>query len=352
MHGCKHVIRILGCVGKPLGRRKGRLVAETLSGPDRSHEEQAALDSYSRIVTSVAAELTPKVAALNVAHRRSRGRFVVGTGSAVVFTDDGFLLTNAHVVGHSDAGTASFADGTTTPFHVIGADPLSDLAVVRADGPTPPPVRLGEADALRVGQLVVAVGNPLGLAGSVTAGVVSALGRSLPTSAGTATRVVDDVVQTDATLHPGSSGGALATADGAVVGVNTAIADVGLGLAIPVNATSRRIIAALLSTGRVRRAYLGVAGTPAPLPPALQARTGARTGLRVVEVVPASPAHRAGLRAGDLLITAQGDPVTSAQALQRLMLEDAIGRPLALTALRGEALVDVIATPTELVSDD
>jgi S1-C subfamily serine protease len=327
-------------------------VAETLSGPDRSHEEQSALDSYSRIVTSVAAELTPKVAALNVAHRRSRGRFVVGTGSAVVFTDDGFLLTNAHVVGHSDAGTASFADGTTTPFHVIGTDPLSDLAVVRADGPTPPPVRLGEADALRVGQLVVAVGNPLGLAGSVTAGVVSALGRSLPTSAGTATRVVDDVVQTDATLHPGSSGGALATADGAVVGINTAIADVGLGLAIPVNATSRRIIAALLSTGRVRRAYLGVAGTPAPLPPALQARTGARTGLRVVEVVPASPAHRAGLRAGDLLITAQGDPVTSAQALQRLMLEDAIGRPLALTALRGEALVDVLATPTELASDD
>ncbi|MBO4257261.1 trypsin-like serine protease, partial [Streptomyces griseorubiginosus] len=250
---------------KPRGRRKGRLVAETLSGPDRSPAEQAALDSYSRIVTSVAAELTPKVASLSVAHRRARGRFVVGTGSAVVFTDDGFLLTNAHVVGHSDAGTASFADGTTTPFHVIGADPLSDLAVVRADGPTPAPARLGEADALRVGQLVVAVGNPLGLAGSVTAGVVSALGRSLPTSAGTATRVVDNVVQTDATLHPGSSGGALATADGSVVGINTAIADVGLGLAIPVNDTSRKIIAALLSTGRVRRAYLGVAGIPAPL---------------------------------------------------------------------------------------
>ncbi|MEU1269711.1 trypsin-like peptidase domain-containing protein [Streptomyces sp. NPDC005799] len=327
-------------------------MAETLSGPDRSSAEQAALDSYSRIVTSVAAELTPKVASLNVAHRRARGRFVVGTGSAVVFTDDGFLLTNAHVVGHSDAGTASFADGTTTPFHVIGADPLSDLAVVRADGPTPAPARLGEADALRVGQLVVAVGNPLGLAGSVTAGVVSALGRSLPTSAGTATRVVDNVVQTDATLHPGSSGGALATADGSVVGINTAIADVGLGLAIPVNDTSRKIIAALLSTGRVRRAYLGVAGIPAPLPPTLRARTGVATGLRVVEVVPASPAARAGLRTGDLLVTAQGEPVSSAQSLQRLMLEDAIGRPLALTALRGEALVDVIATPVELVADD
>lgn len=327
-------------------------MAETLSEPDRSSEEQAALDSYSRIVTSVAAELTPKVAALNVAHRRSRGRFVRGTGSAVVFTDDGFLLTNAHVVGRSDAGTASFADGTTTPFHVIGADPLSDLAVVRADGQTPPPARLGEADALRVGQLVVAVGNPLGLTGSVTAGVVSALGRSLPASAGRATRVIDDVVQTDATLHPGSSGGALATADGRVVGISTAIADVGLGLAIPVNGTSRQIIATLLSEGRVRRAYLGLAGIPAPLPPPLRERTGRPTGLRIVEVVPASPAARAGLRDGDLLVTVHGEPVTSAQALQRLMLEDAIGRPLALTALRGDALVDVIAVPEELVADD
>ncbi|MFF4259682.1 S1C family serine protease [Streptomyces sp. NPDC001663] len=326
-------------------------MAETISEPDRSREEQAALDSYSRIVTSVAGELTPKVAALNVAHRRSRGRFVRGTGSAVVFTDDGFLLTNAHVVGHSDAGTASFADGTTIPFHVIGADPLSDLAVVRADGPTPPPARLGEADTLRVGQLVVAVGNPLGLTGSVTAGVVSALGRSLPASAGTATRVIDNVVQTDATLYPGSSGGALATADGRVVGINTAIAEVGLGLAIPVNGTSRQIIATLLSEGRVRRAYLGLAGIPAPLPPLLRGRTGRSTGLRIIEVVPASPAARAGLRNGDLLITVDGGPVTSAQALQQLMLEDAIGRPLALTALRGDALVDVIATPVELVAD-
>ncbi|GAA2662983.1 S1C family serine protease [Streptomyces vastus] len=327
-------------------------MAETVSEPDRSRREQAALDTYSQVVVSVAAELTPKVAALNVAHRRHRGRFVMGTGSAVVFTDDGFLLTNAHVVGHSDAGTASFADGTTTPFHVIGADPLSDLAVVRADGPTPPPARLGEANALRVGQLVVAVGNPLGLAGSVTAGVVSALGRSLPASTGSATRVIDDVVQTDATLYPGSSGGALATADGKVVGINTAIAEIGLGLAIPVNDTSRRIVAALLADGRVRRAYLGLAGTPAPLPPPLRARLGQRSGLRIVEVVPASPAARAGLRAGDLLLTAHDEPVTSAQTLQRLMLEDAIGRPLALTALRGDALVDVIATPAELAAND
>ncbi|MFF9622415.1 S1C family serine protease [Streptomyces griseosporeus] len=323
-----------------------------LSDPDRSPGERDALDAYSRAVTSVAAEITPKVAAVSVAHRRWHGGFATGTGSAVVFTDDGFLLTNAHVVGHADAGTVAFADGTGAPFHVIGTDPLSDLAVIRADGPAPPPVRLGEAGALRVGQLVVAVGNPLGLAGSVTAGVVSALGRALPTSAGPAARIIDDVIQTDATLYPGSSGGALATADGEVVGISTAIAGLGLGLAVPVNATSRYIIGTLLAHGRVRRAWLGLAGTPAPLPPPLRDRLGQDAGLRVVQVVPDSPAARAGLRSGDLLLTAGDRPVTGAQALQRLMLADAIGRPLPLTALRGEALVDVIATPRELVTDD
>src|SRR6476620_11443132 len=312
----------------------------------------SALDAYSEVVTAVAAELTPRVAALHVSRRTVDGRFAAGAGSAVVFTDDGFLLTNAHVVGRADAGTVAFADGSTVPFHVIGADPLSDLAVVRADGPTPPPAHLGEAADLRVGQLVVAVGNPLGLAGSVTAGVVSALGRSLPTSSGGMVRVIDDVIQTDAALNPGNSGGALAVSTGEVVGINTAVAGIGVGLAVPVNATSRRIIAALLADGRVRRAYLGVAGVPAPLPPALAARTGQRSGLRVVEVVPGSPAARSGLRTGDLLLTAAGEPVTTAQALQGLMLEDAIGRPLPLTAMRNDALVDVIATPAELAVAD
>ena len=314
--------------------------------------EAAALDAYSRIVTAVAAELTPRVAALHVAHRYSDGRFRPGTGSAVVFTDDGFLLTNAHVVGHADAGTAEFGDGTSIPFHVIGADPLSDLAVVRADGRTPPPALLGDAGDLRVGQLVVAVGNPLGLTGSVTAGVVSALGRSLPTRAGAAVRVIDDVIQTDAALNPGNSGGALAIATGEVVGINTAVAGIGLGLAVPLNATSQQIIATLLADGRVRRAYLGVVAQPAPLAPALRARTGQAEGLRIVEVVSGSPAARAGLRAGDLLLAAAGGPMGTAQALQRLMLADAIGRPLPLTVLRGDALVDVIATPSELPMED
>jgi S1-C subfamily serine protease len=317
---------------------------------DASDLDTSALDAYSQVVTSVAADLTPRVAALEVFHRRPDGRLAGGAGSAVVFTDDGFLLTNAHVVGNAEGGRLSFSDGTTVPFRVVGTDPLSDLAVIRADGATPPPVRLGEASQLRGGQLVVAVGNPLGLAGSVTAGVVSGLGRSLPTRSGANVRVIDDVIQSDAALNPGNSGGALAISTGEVVGINTAVAGAGLRLAIPINSTTRQIVATLMADGRVRRAYLGLAGNPVPLPPALANQRGQRTGLRIAQVVPGGPAAKAGLRAEDLLISAGDSPVTSAQGLQRLMLADAIGRPLNLTAVRNGALVDVIVTPTELTS--
>ena len=306
------------------------------------------LDGYSRIVAGVAAELTPKVASLRVP--QAGGRNGESQGSAVVFTPDGFLLTNAHVVGRSEQGTALFSDGTSAPFAVVGTDPLSDLAVVRADGAIPAPAELGEADKLVVGQLVVAVGSPLGLAGSVTAGVVSALGRSLPTHSGSAARLVEDVIQTDAALNPGNSGGALADARSRVVGINTAVAGIGLGLAVPVNATSRRIIAALMRDGRVRRAYLGLVCVPAPVPAPLRERVGRAEGLRVADVVPAGPAARAGLRPGDLLLSAGGSPVTRAQDLQRLMFSEAIGRPLAVTVMRNGALVDVIAEPAELVA--
>jgi S1-C subfamily serine protease len=306
-------------------------------------------DAYSQIVVGVAEQLTPKVASLRVPRRGASWRGPgESLGSAVVFTADGFLLTNAHVVGQATGGTAAFWDGTSVPFQVVGADPLSDLAVVRANGDTPAPAVLGEADDLVVGQLVVAVGNPLGLAGSVTAGVVSALGRSMPAGQH---GLIEDVIQTDAALNPGNSGGALADSRARVVGINTAVAGVGLGLAVPINGTTRRIMSALMHDGRVRRAYLGIVVAPAPVAPVWRPRLGGRaTGLRVASVVAGGPADRAGLRAGDLLLTAGGHEVATAQDLQRLMFAEAIGRPLAITVMRNGALVDVIAEPSELVS--
>jgi serine protease Do len=298
------------------------------------------LDAYSRTVSAVAAAVTPHVASLRI--RR-------GSGSAVVFTDDGLLLTNAHVVGSAAGGTAAFVDGTEVKVDVVGADPLSDLAVLRARADTPPAARLGDADELVVGQLVVAIGNPLGLAGSVTAGVVSALGRALPVRSGRAGRVIEDVIQTDAALNPGNSGGALADSDGNVVGISTAVAGIGLGLAVPVNATTRRIVATLLADGRVRRAYLGVVGVPAPVPAQVAERAGQREGLRLVEVVPGSPAAKAGLRNGDLVLTVGRKQITDAQGIQRQLFGDAIGAALPITALRNGAMVDVIAVPAELV---
>jgi S1-C subfamily serine protease len=305
---------------------------------------ESALDAYSRIVTAVAADLTPHVAALQVTGPDGRS----GAGSAVVVSDDGLMLTNAHVVSRAARGVAVFSDGSETDVVVVGADPLSDLAVVRARGETPAPAELGDAGALRVGQLVVAVGNPLGLSGSVTAGVVSGLGRSLPTRDGRTARVVEDVIQTDAALNPGNSGGALADSSSRVVGINTAVAGWGLGLAIPINDTSRRIIGTLVADGRVRRAYLGLVSTPAPLPAALAERTGRRRGLRIVDVVPGAPADRAGLKAGDLVLEAGRRPVADAQSLQRLLFADAIGRPLPMTVHRRGAMVDVITLPSEL----
>jgi S1-C subfamily serine protease len=295
------------------------------------------------VVTGVATKLLPSVAALSV--RTPRG---AGAGSAVTFTDDGFLLTNAHVVSGSSGGTAAFSDGIETKFNVVGSDALSDLAVVRVVNSDAPAAPLGDADKLRIGQLVVAVGNPMGLAGSVTAGVVSGLGRSLPARDGRRVRIIDSVIQTDAALNPGNSGGALADATGTVVGINTAVAGYGLGLAVPVNVTTRHIIGELVNTGRVRRAWLGVAGVPTPLPPPLAERLGQKLGLRVIEVVPGSPAGTAGVYLGDILITAGGQPIQTVQALQRLMLGPAIGANLPITLLRKNAFVDVVTVPAEL----
>ena len=306
-------------------------------------QDDRALDAYSTVVIGVAEALTPRVAALRI-----RGQRGESAGSAVVLSDEGHLITNAHVVGDASAGEAAFADGTTARFEVVGRDPLSDLAVIRVDRAVPGPPAYGDAEDLRVGSLVVAVGNPLGLAGSVTAGVVSGLGRSLPARGRRSARIIEDVIQTDAALNPGSSGGALADSRGRVVGINTAVAGIGLGLAVPVNATTHRIIAALLHDGRVRRAYLGLVSSPAPLPPAWAERTGQRTALRVVEVVEGSPAALSGLRRGDMVLALDTVPLGDAQSLQRRLFADAIGTRVEITVLRNGALVDVVAEPAEL----
>jgi S1-C subfamily serine protease len=302
------------------------------------------LDAYSAVVVRVAETLTPRVASLRI--RSGRGE---AAGSGVVLTSEGHLVTNAHVVGDATTGEAAFADGTRAQVQVVGRDSLSDLAVLRADRDVPPPPEYGDADELRVGQLVVAVGNPLGLAGSVTAGVVSALGRSMPARGRTTARLIEDVIQTDASLNPGNSGGALADADGRVVGINTAVAGIGLGLAVPKNATTNRIIYSLLHDGRVRRAYLGLVTSPAPLTPAWSSRTGQTTALQVAEVVDGSPAAASGLHRGDMVLAVNGRPLGDAGSLQRLLLDDAIGLRVEITVQRNGALVDVVAEPVELV---
>jgi S1-C subfamily serine protease len=312
-----------------------------------SLQEETPLDAYSRVVTEVARRLSPSVANLRVS-RRIRGRRVQGGGSGVVITPDGFVLTSAHVVEGSEGGVASLMDGRELAVTVIGSDPLSDLAVLRAESGDLTPAELGDAEALQVGQLVVAVGNPNGFAGSVTAGVVSALGRSLPTRSGSATRIVENVIQTDAALNPGNSGGALADGSGRVVGVNTAVAGVGLGLAVPINATTRRIVGALMTEGRFRRAYIGIAGGARPLPPRLAAALGRQTGIEVVEVVEGSPADRVGMRAEDLIVEVDGTPVAGVDDLQRLMSGELIGRGVTTKLLRRGRELEVEVVPDEL----
>jgi S1-C subfamily serine protease len=306
---------------------------------DSENRDTDALDSYSEIVVSVAERVVPSVAALRVG---SRGR--QGAGSAVVLSADGYLLTSAHVVAGADRGTASFADGREASFELVGRDPLSDLAVVRAGATGLPQVEIGSADALRVGQLVVAVGNPNGLAGSVTAGVVSALGRSLPSGG----RLVENVIQTDAALNPGNSGGALVDSRARLVGVNTALAGIGLGLAVPVNSTTLEIVATLMRDGRVRRAYLGVVGGGRPLPLRRAEELAQRRGVGVIEVAAGSPAERAGLQPTDTILAVDDAATEDAGDLQRLMRSDAIGRTLRLKVLRGDRVLTIEVVPIEL----
>jgi S1-C subfamily serine protease len=317
--------------------------------PAPTPSETEALDAYSRAVTAVAERLAPSVASLRVMRRARGGQLPAGAGSAVVLTPDGFLLTSAHVVGRSETrGRATFSDGREERFEVVGRDPLSDLALLRSEGNGLAPAELGDAERLRVGQLVVAIGNPHGLGGSVTAGVVSALGRSLPARSRRAGRIIDNVIQTDAALNPGSSGGALADSRGCVVGINTAVAGVGLGLAVPMNASTQRVIASLMADGRVRRAYLGIAGGARPVPPQARAATGSANCVEVVEVVTGSPADRAGIRPEDLILSVNGTRIERVEDLQRLMVAELIGTPVTVTLLRAGEIVELELQPAEL----
>jgi serine protease Do len=329
-------------------------VAGSDDGPGRPPSDERpsdgeALDAYSRVVTAVARDLAPSVANLRVSRRLRSGRTAMGGGSAVVITPDGFLVTSAHVVEGSSSGSASFVDGREMRFSVVGADPLSDIAVLRAAAEDLVPAQLGDASELHVGQLVVAIGNPHGYAGSVTAGVVSALGRSLPVGRrGGPRRLVENVVQTDAALNPGNSGGALVDGAGRVVGINTAVAGVGLGLAVPINDATRRIVSALMAEGRVRRAWLGVAVGPRPLPPRVAGRLGRGSAVEVIEVVDGSPADRAGVRPEDLLVELDGIRLAGADDLQQAMTVERIGVPLKATVVRGGELRAITLTPGEL----
>jgi S1-C subfamily serine protease len=318
--------------------------------PSRPTEAEA-IDAYSQTVVHVAERLSPSVASLRITRQGRSGRVAAGAGSAFVLSPDGFMLTSAHVVaGRGRSGRAAFTDGREHTFEIVGRDPFSDLAVLHADTDGLVAAELGDAEHLRVGQLVVAIGNPNGFAGSVTAGVISALGRSLPAGERGQARIIDNVIQTDAALNPGNSGGALADSRGRVVGVNTAVAGVGLGLAVPIDSHTLGIISQLMANGRVRRAYLGIAGGPRPLPPQARRRLSGSEGVEVVEVVPGSPADRAGLRPEDLIVELGEMRIERVEDLQRRMGAEAIGETIRVRLLRGGREMTLALTPAELAS--
>jgi len=311
--------------------------------------DAALLDAYSAAITDVVDRVGPAVVRIDVWHGRNAAR--AGSGSGVIVAPDGLVLTNSHVVGGAARVELMTTEGRSLTARVVGDDPDTDLALVRVDAPvTLPAATLGDSKRLRRGQLVVAIGNPHGFAGSVTAGVVSAVGRSLPARAGGTLRMIDNVIQTDASLNPGNSGGALATSDGRVVGINTALAGMGLGLAVPINDHTRGLVATLMREGRVRRAYIGVGAAPRPLPPKAVAALGRSAGIELIDIAPDSPAGEAGLLPEDIVVALNGNPIESVEELQRQLSADAIGTPQSLTVVRSGAMIELEVRPVELAA--
>lgn len=310
--------------------------------------EAEALDAYSQIVVEVAERVSPAVAHIKVRREVATpsGPFTMeGSGSGVLIAPDGFLLTNSHVVQGVSGLQITLNNGETFPGEVVGKDPETDLSVVRIPGTGLPTATLGDSDKLRVGQLVIAIGNPLGFQTTVTAGVISALGRSLRGQSG---RLIENIIQTDAALNPGSSGGPLMDSRGRVIGINTAIIQFAQGIcfAIPVN-TARWVAAALIREGKVVRGYLGIAGQPHLLPPPLVRRykLPAPTGVMINWVAPGGPAARAGLREGDIILAIGPTTVATVDDLHRLLHREAIGQELPIALLRGESLHQVRVVP-------
>jgi S1-C subfamily serine protease len=318
--------------------------------PPASSSDEALLDAYSRVVSEAAARLSPSVVHIQVHQSRREGQdrpLRQGSGSGFIFTPDGYILTNHHVVHRARRIEASLTDGRSYRAELVGEDPDTDSAVIRIDGPDLVPVRLGDSKALKVGQVVVAVGNPYGFQCTVTAGIVSALGRTFRTQSG---RLIDDVIQTDAALNPGNSGGPLADAHGEVIGMNTAVIFPAQGIcfATPIN-TLKWTAGFLMKHGRIRRAFLGVAGQNVPIHRRIVRYYGLlqEKGILVISVEPGSPAEKAGIREGDILISFEGHSITGVDELYRLLTEERIGLSGAFTLLRGTERVDVEVIPEE-----
>jgi len=323
--------------------QNGADVERTGSAVTADRADGAFLDAYSRAVIRAAEQVSPAVVNVEVRQRKAGG----GSGSGFLFTPDGLILTNSHVVHRAADIAVTLTDGRRTQADLVGEDPDTDLAVLRIDAPGLVPVRLGDSRALRVGQVVIAIGNPYGFQYSVTAGVVSALGRSLRARSG---RLIDDIIQTDAALNPGNSGGPLVTAQGEVVGVNTAVIlpAQGLCFAVPVY-TAKLVAGRLIKDGKIRRGYIGVGGQNVPIPRRLVRahHLPGETGILVVSVEDGSPAKGAGLAEGDVIIRYGERPVAGIDDLHRLLIDEAVGVPSTLLVLRGAELVTLDVVPAE-----